>query len=156
MDPITAVLALLLVQAQLARGPALRRQLLAPLMADHGVEGAQRGLHEQEGDEDEQLHRAGGPLDPRYPVFQIASYDQTLPFYLGRPTLLVEFRDEMALGLEAEPEKSYNLTRWFKAWFDAPQAYALMSHDTAADLAREKVPFKVLAQNPRRVFVARR
>jgi 4-amino-4-deoxy-L-arabinose transferase-like glycosyltransferase len=98
----------------------------------------------------------GGPLDPRYPVFQIASYDQTLPFYLGRPTLLVEFRDEMALGLEAEPEKSYNLTRWFKAWFDAPQAYALMSHDTAADLAREKVPFKVLAQNPRRVFVARR
>jgi 4-amino-4-deoxy-L-arabinose transferase-like glycosyltransferase len=98
----------------------------------------------------------GGPLDPRYPVFQVASYDQTLPFYLGRPTSLVEFRDEMALGLAAEPEKGYNLPRWFDAWFNAPQAYALMSRATAADLAREKVPFRVLAEDPRRVFVSRR
>jgi len=98
----------------------------------------------------------GGPLDPRYPVFQVASYDQTLPFYLGRPTLLVEFQDEMALGLEAEPAKAYNLARWFDVWFNAPQAYALMTRDTAADLAREKVPFRVLAQDPRRVFISRR
>jgi hypothetical protein len=98
----------------------------------------------------------GGPLDPRYPVFQVATYDQTLPFYLGRPTLLVEFRDEMDLGLTAEPEKSYNLPRWFKEWFDAPQAYALMTRATAADLAREKVPFRVLAEDPRRVLVSRR
>jgi 4-amino-4-deoxy-L-arabinose transferase-like glycosyltransferase len=98
----------------------------------------------------------GGPLDPRYPVFQVASYDQTLPFYLGRPTLLVEFRDEMALGLDAEPDKGYNLPRWFEAWFNAPQAYALMTRATAADLARERVPFRVLAEDPRRVFIARR
>ena len=98
----------------------------------------------------------GGPLDPRYPVFQVASYDQTLPFYLGRPTTLVEFRDEMALGLDAEPQKGYNLPRWFEAWFNAPQAYALMTRATAADLAREKVPFRVLAEDPRRVFVSRR
>ncbi len=98
----------------------------------------------------------GGPLDPRYPVFQVASYDQTLPFYLKRPTPLVEFRDEMALGLDAEPHKGYNLTQWFKLWFDAPQAYALMTRATAADLAREKVPFRVLAQDPRRVLIARR
>jgi len=41
-------------------------------------------------------------------------------------------------------------------WFKAPQAYAMMSRDTAADLAREKVPFRVLAEDPRRVFVSRR
>jgi 4-amino-4-deoxy-L-arabinose transferase-like glycosyltransferase len=98
----------------------------------------------------------GGPLDPRYPVFQVASYDQTLPFYLGRPTLLVEFRDEMALGLDAEPDKAYNLARWFEVWFNAPQAYALMTRATAADFAREKVPFRVLAEDPRRVLVSRR
>jgi 4-amino-4-deoxy-L-arabinose transferase-like glycosyltransferase len=98
----------------------------------------------------------GGPLDPRYPVFQVASYDQTLPFYLGRPTPLVEFRDEMALGLDAEPQKGYNLPRWFEAWFNAPQAYALMTRATAADLARERVPFRILAEDPRRVFVSRR
>ncbi|MFO1305123.1 MAG: glycosyltransferase family 39 protein [Burkholderiales bacterium] len=98
----------------------------------------------------------GGPLDPRYPVFQVASYDQTLPFYLGRPTPLVEFRDEMSLGLDAEPHKGYNLTQWFKVWFDAPQAYALMTRATADDLARENVPFRVLAEDPRRVLIARR
>ncbi|MFO1313466.1 MAG: glycosyltransferase family 39 protein [Burkholderiales bacterium] len=98
----------------------------------------------------------GGRLDPRYPVFQVASYDQTLPFYLGRPTPLVEFRDEMALGLDAEPHKGYDLTQWFKVWFDAPQAYALMTRATAADLARENVPFRVLAEDPRRVLIARR
>jgi 4-amino-4-deoxy-L-arabinose transferase-like glycosyltransferase len=98
----------------------------------------------------------GGPLDPRYPVFQIGSYDQTLPFYLERPTPLVEFRDEMALGLNAEPAKGYNLTRWFETWLAAPQAYALMPRATAADLARENFPFRVLAEDPRRVFVSRR
>ena len=32
-------------------------------------------------------------------------YDQTLPFYLGRTTTLVDYRDELGLGLDAEPEK---------------------------------------------------
>ena len=39
------------------------------------------------------------------PVYQIAMYDQTLPFYLGRTTTLVAFRDELALGIDAEPER---------------------------------------------------
>lgn len=98
----------------------------------------------------------GGPLDPAYPVYQIGSYDQTLPFYLRRPTPLVEYRDEMALGLDAEPAKGYDLTRWLAAWEAAPQAYALFSHDTAADLAKHGVPMRVLVRDPRRVFVARR
>ena len=98
----------------------------------------------------------GGPLDPGHPVFQVGSYDQTLPFYLGRPTPLVEYRDEMGPGLDAEPHKGYDLARWLPAWEAAPQAYALLSHETAADLARHHVPMRVLARDPRRVLVARR
>ncbi len=98
----------------------------------------------------------GGPLDPAYPVYQVGSYDQTLPFYLGRPTNLVEYRDEMGPGLDAEPHKGYDLTRWLAVWDAAPQAYALFSHDTAADLAKHGVPMRVLARDPRRVLVARR
>lgn len=98
----------------------------------------------------------GGALDPAYPVFQIGGYDQTLPFYLRRPTPLVAFSDEMALGLRAEPHKGYDLARWLALWEAAPQAYALMSRDTVADLVREKVPLRVLAEDPRRVLVARR
>ena len=48
---------------------------------------------------------AGGrrPSPPSAPFYQIAMYDQTVPFYLGRTTTLVAFRDELALGIDAEP-----------------------------------------------------
>jgi 4-amino-4-deoxy-L-arabinose transferase-like glycosyltransferase len=98
----------------------------------------------------------GGPLDASYPVYQVASYDQTLPFYLRRPTTLVEYRDEMALGLDAEPQKGFNLAQWLKVWDAAPQGYALMTRETATQLAASGVPFRVLASDPRRVFVARK
>jgi 4-amino-4-deoxy-L-arabinose transferase-like glycosyltransferase len=98
----------------------------------------------------------GQPLDPGSPVYQVASYDQTLPFYLRRPTPLVEYRDEMSLGLAAEPAKGYNLAQWIEAWSAAPQAYAMMTIATADELAKMNVPFRVLARDPRRVFVTRR
>ena len=98
----------------------------------------------------------GRPLDPAFPVYQVQSYDQTLPFYLGRPTTLVEYRDEMGPGLDAEPQKGLHEAAWIEAWAAAPQAYALMQTGTAADLARKNVPMRILARDPRRVFVARR
>lgn len=98
----------------------------------------------------------GGPFDPAHPVYQVAAYDQTLPFYLGRPTPLVEYRDEMGPGLLLEPHKGYHEAAWLEAWHAAPQAYALMSLGTAAELARKGVPMRELARDPRRVFVARR
>ncbi|MFO1317099.1 MAG: glycosyltransferase family 39 protein [Burkholderiales bacterium] len=98
----------------------------------------------------------GQPLDPAFPVYQVAAYDQTLPFYLGRPTPLVEYRDEMGPGLDLEPHKGYHEAAWIEAWNAAPQAYALMTIGTAAELARKGVPMRELARDPRRVFVARR
>jgi 4-amino-4-deoxy-L-arabinose transferase-like glycosyltransferase len=98
----------------------------------------------------------GGPLNPAYPVYQVASYDQTLPFYLGRPTPPVAYRDEMDLGLDAEPQKGYQEADWRPVWENAPQAYALMEHATAAHLAATHLPMRELARDPRRVFVARR
>ncbi len=98
----------------------------------------------------------GGPLDPAYPVYQVASYDQTFPFYLQRPTTLVEYRDEMALGLAAEPGKGLSLAEWRPTWAAAAQAYALMDESTAAELAARGLPMRVLARDPRRALVARR
>ncbi len=98
----------------------------------------------------------GGTFDPAVPVFQVHNYDQTLPFYLQRPTPLVAYRDEMALGLDAEPHKGFNEAEWLVVWQAAPQAYAMMSRAAAAELAAKGVPMRVLATDPRRVFVARR
>ena len=99
---------------------------------------------------------SGGSLAPDAVVYQVGSYDQTLPFYLGRPTPLVDYRDEMSLGLDAEPAKGFDRERWISVWTAAPQAYALMDPATADALAARGVPLRVIARDPRRVFVARR
>ncbi len=98
----------------------------------------------------------GGTFDPAIPVYQVGSYDQTLPFYLQRPTPLVAYRDEMALGLDAEPQKGFSEAEWIPVWQAAPQAYAMMSRSAAAELVAKGVPMRVLATDPRRAFVARR
>jgi 4-amino-4-deoxy-L-arabinose transferase-like glycosyltransferase len=96
-------------------------------------------------------------IDPAAPVFQVGTYDQTFPYYLGRTTTIVDFRDELALGLDAEPKKAYpKYPQWIRDWKALPQGYALMKLDTYDFLLAQGVPMRVLARNPRHVFVARR
>jgi 4-amino-4-deoxy-L-arabinose transferase-like glycosyltransferase len=98
----------------------------------------------------------GDPFDPKVPVFQVRTYDQTLPFYLGRTTTLVAYRDEMALGIDVEPGHDFATeAAWIPAWTALPQGYALIKHDDYAALAAQSVPMRVVARDPRRVFVAR-
>ena len=97
------------------------------------------------------------PYDRNAPFFQVRMYDQTLPFYLGRTTTLVEYRDELALGLDAEPARGIaRVAQWAAQWRALPQGYALMSPDTHGALAAQGVPMRVVATDPRRVLVARR
>jgi 4-amino-4-deoxy-L-arabinose transferase-like glycosyltransferase len=99
----------------------------------------------------------GGPLDPAAPVYQVRTYDQTLPFYLGRTTTLVAYRDEMALGLDIEPERGIPTeAAWLPVWDALPQGYAMLKLDDYDTLAAQSVPMRVVARDPRRVFVARR
>ena len=97
------------------------------------------------------------PYDPNAPVFQIRMYDQTLPFYLRRTTTVVEYRDELALGLDAEPDRGIaHLPGFIARWDALAQGYALMSRDMHDMLAAKGVPMRVIASDPRRVLVARR
>jgi 4-amino-4-deoxy-L-arabinose transferase-like glycosyltransferase len=99
----------------------------------------------------------GGPLDARAPVYQVRTYDQTLPYYLGRTTTLVEYRDEMGPGLDAEPDRGFATEAlWLPVWKALPQGYALIRPDDYAELVAQSVPMRVVARDPRRVFVARK
>jgi 4-amino-4-deoxy-L-arabinose transferase-like glycosyltransferase len=100
---------------------------------------------------------AHGPLAPDLPFFQVRMYDQTAPFYLRRTTTLVDFRDELALGIDAEPHKAHaTVADWQSAWSALDQGYALMSPAEAARLAALGVPMRELARDSRRVLVSRR
>jgi len=96
------------------------------------------------------------PFDSGAPFYQIAMYDQTVPFYLGRTTRLVAFRDELALGIDAEPRLQVpTLAAWVPEWMQLAQGYALMPPELYERLKSEGVPMRELAGDSRRVIVSR-
>jgi 4-amino-4-deoxy-L-arabinose transferase-like glycosyltransferase len=101
--------------------------------------------------------QAAAPFAPAAPVYQIAMYDQTLPFYLGRTTTLVAYRDELALGIAAEPELQIpTVEAWKDKWRALDEGYAVLLPADYDRLAAEGVPMRVLARDTRRVIVGRK
>jgi 4-amino-4-deoxy-L-arabinose transferase-like glycosyltransferase len=100
---------------------------------------------------------AAGTWDTQAPFYQVRMYDQTVPFYLQHTTTVVEFRDELALGIDAEPDKAIASVRdWIPRWDAHAQGYALMPRSEFDVLLRDGVPMRMLAGNSRRVLVSRR
>lgn len=110
-----------------------------------------------------QLKSSEGParalasyLDARTPVYAVRSYDQTLPFYLRRDIVLVDYVDEFELGQKLEPGKSLaRVDDFIGQWAQAPKAAAYMSIATWRELAQRGVPMRVVFQDPRRVMVVK-
>jgi 4-amino-4-deoxy-L-arabinose transferase-like glycosyltransferase len=98
-----------------------------------------------------------GPLRTDVPFYTLRMYDQTLPYYLGRTVVQVDHPDELAMGLESEPEKAIaTVGEWRRRWEAADQAYAIMQPDEYDELMHNGVPMVELGRDPRRVIVARR
>ena len=101
--------------------------------------------------------QAAAPFAPGVPFYQIAMYDQTLPFYLGRTTTLVGYRDELALGIDAEPDRQIpKIATWIDKWRQLDAGYAVLLPTDFERLAAEGVPMRVLARDSRRVIVSRK
>ena len=97
------------------------------------------------------------PMPADAPFYQVRLYDQTLPWYLRRVTTLVDYRDELGLGEDAEPGKSIPDVRdWMTQWRTLPQGYALMAPDTYDALAQQGLEARVVARTGRYVLLARR
>lgn len=99
--------------------------------------------------------QAAAPLlAPATPVFSVAMYDQTLPFYLRRPVTLVAYSDEFAFGQAAEPDKSLpDIASFTRRWRELPAAAAMMGPGTFATLSQEGLPMRVVYRDARRLFV---
>jgi 4-amino-4-deoxy-L-arabinose transferase-like glycosyltransferase len=98
-----------------------------------------------------------GPLRRDVPFYTIRTYDQTLPYYLGRTVVPVDYRDELATGLKSEPEKAIaTVDEWRRRWEAAEQAYAIMQPEEYDELKRKGVTMVELGRDPRRVVVSRR
>ncbi|GAC1304272.1 MAG: glycosyltransferase family 39 protein [Steroidobacteraceae bacterium] len=91
------------------------------------------------------------------PIFSVQTYEQSLPFYLRREVTLVDYRDELTLGLSQQPDKGIeSLDRFVDRWSALDQAFAIMPHHTHNDLATRGVPMRLVADFPNAVVVSRR
>jgi 4-amino-4-deoxy-L-arabinose transferase-like glycosyltransferase len=90
------------------------------------------------------------------PVFVIKTYDQSLPFYLRRGVILVDYVDEFAFGEQVEPGRMLPTVEAFaERWLSLPAAAAVMSPGNYDLLVAKGVPMKVLFRDVRRVVVTR-
>lgn len=103
------------------------------------------------------LVRAIGPyLDPAVPLFSVQTYDQTLPFYLGRTVTLAAYQDEFGYGLKQEPRLGIpTIAEFERAWRQAPRALAIMEPVTYTMFKQKGLPMRIIARDLRRIVIAK-
>jgi hypothetical protein len=94
-------------------------------------------------------------LRPDMEIYSLrTAYDQTFPFYLRRPVIQVDFRDEFAFGQKAEPGKAIpTLTEFIARWQAAPHAMAMLSDGSFNELQQRGVAMQVVYRDVRRMVV---
>jgi 4-amino-4-deoxy-L-arabinose transferase-like glycosyltransferase len=93
-------------------------------------------------------------LKPGTRLYSVGIYDQTLPFYIGRTLKLVNYVDEFALGIKAQPELHLATLDEFRAdWVRPGEALAIMHPDTYQDIRSRGLPMQLVHEDPRRVLV---
>jgi 4-amino-4-deoxy-L-arabinose transferase-like glycosyltransferase len=98
---------------------------------------------------------AAGAAD--VPIFAVQSYQQSLIFYLQRPMVLVDYRDEFDLGLTQDPSRGIATLRQFaEAWQPLSDGFAVMPPSTRDRLSVLGVPMREIARFPDRVIMSRR
>jgi hypothetical protein len=104
-----------------------------------------------------ELYRALPKVPAGVPIYSVATYDQTLPFYWQRTLPLVAYRGELNFGLEREPgAEEPDMNRFVDRWRGEPDAYAVMDRKTFALLGERGVPMREIARDMNRVLVSRR
>ena len=94
--------------------------------------------------------------DPGAPVYSVGTYDQTLTFYSRRTVTLVAYRGELDYGLRKAPGAEIaGVAEFLRRWSSPTQAFAVMERTMFDELKGRGVPMRLVAENPRRVVVAR-
>jgi 4-amino-4-deoxy-L-arabinose transferase-like glycosyltransferase len=102
------------------------------------------------------VQRAKPALQPDVPFYSVGTYEQTLPFYIGRTVTQVAFLDELAFGIEQEPHLWVpTLAEFERRWRAHDRALAIMNPDVYEQLKQAKLPMKEVARDTRRVIVSK-
>jgi hypothetical protein len=87
-------------------------------------------------------------------IYSVRLLDHTLPFYLERNTIMVEFTDELTFGSKQEPHKWVpSLQEFIALWNQDPKAIAVMIPSQYDELKQMNLPMEELGRDSRRVIV---
>jgi len=87
-------------------------------------------------------------------IYSVRILDHTVPFYLGRTMVMVEFPDELEFGVNQEPDLWLPSLDAFKVrWNEDQNAYALMVPEQYLELQQTGLPMRELGRDSRRVIV---
>lgn len=91
------------------------------------------------------------------PFYSVNMLDHTVPFYLGKTMIMVQYPDELAFGISQEPDKWLpSIEEFIKQWQsdENPNALAIMRPVTFEDLKNnQNLEMELVAQDPERVVV---
>jgi 4-amino-4-deoxy-L-arabinose transferase-like glycosyltransferase len=91
------------------------------------------------------------------PVYAVQTYQQSWPFYLQRPVVLVGYRDEFDFGLTQEPERGIaTLQQFAEVWLPLSRGFAVMRPSTRDRLTASGLPMREVARFGERVIISRR
>jgi hypothetical protein len=91
------------------------------------------------------------------PIYSVQSHQQSLPFYLQREVILVDYRDEFDLGLREDPQRGIaTLLLFSRVWQAQDSGFAVMPPRTLDRLRAMGVPMHEFARFADRVMVDRR
>jgi 4-amino-4-deoxy-L-arabinose transferase-like glycosyltransferase len=112
-------------------------------------------------------HRAGlalvalikPELTPDTKIYSVGIYEQSLPFYLQRTMILVDYTDEFAFGLQQQPELAIPTVPAFTARWTADanagvKDIAIVRPSIFQVLKQQGVPMRVIAEDARRAVIA--
>ncbi|MDP2693314.1 MAG: glycosyltransferase family 39 protein [Gallionella sp.] len=93
-------------------------------------------------------------VKPGIPFYSVLTYEQTLPFYLKRTFTLVQYQDEMAYGIQQEPQRWVPTVEEFaRVWAVQPEALAIMPVYAYAQLQQLGVAMKIIFEDTQHIVV---
>ncbi len=93
-------------------------------------------------------------LTPQSRVYSVKHYEQSVPFYIGRTVTLVDYADEFATGLKAEPQLALaSVADFARDWMRPGEAMAIIQPDAYEKLTASGLPMTLLYRDERRALV---
>lgn len=93
-------------------------------------------------------------VTPEIPFYSVLTYEQTLAFYLKHTFTLVQYQDEMAYGIQQEPQRYIaTLAEFASVWNKQPRALAIMPSYAYPQVQQLGIPMQIIFQDTQHVVV---